>query len=168
VVREAVVFAGLPDPGETRLALQTLADRDALAMTVLIDALSRMDPDRSGVTTAEIVETVRKPAEPAPEWHADPRSAVEELCGRLDGRTLGYRFRHFARRNFGGRMIDRVGGGHGGVLRWAVLPAEAAGAKPSPPSPPSPPPDVARGGDGGDGGDLPVEAESYANTVTDL
>src|SRR5262249_27707687 len=44
VVREAVVFAGLPDPGETRLALQTMADRDAQAVSLLIDALARMDP----------------------------------------------------------------------------------------------------------------------------
>src|SRR5262249_45680075 len=55
VVREAVVFAGLPDPGETRLALQTAADRDAGAMSALLVALERMDPGRRGVTAAEII-----------------------------------------------------------------------------------------------------------------
>jgi hypothetical protein len=167
VVREAVVFAGLPDPGETRLALQTLADRDALAVSALIDALARMDPDRRGVTTAEIVDALRKPADPAPAWCADLRSAVEELCGKLDGRVLGYRFRHFARRNFGGRMLDRVSAPHG-CTRWAVVPAIAGRPKPSPPSPPSQPPAEPPGGDGGDGGDVPALVEACANTVTDL
>jgi hypothetical protein len=36
VVRESLVFAGLPDPGETRLELQTTSDRDALAMLVAL------------------------------------------------------------------------------------------------------------------------------------
>ena len=152
VVREAVVWAGLPDPGETRLALQTSADRDAIGMAALIDALERADPHGVGMTTAEIVEAVRKPAGPDPGWHADMRSAVEELCGHLDGKKLGYRLRHFARRNFGGKMIDRARGGHGNVTRWAVV---SAGRRPEPcpPSPPSPPPTGApTGGDGGDGG----------------
>ena len=43
VVREAVVFAGLPDPGETRVALQTTADRDAAAMTDVIAGLDLRD-----------------------------------------------------------------------------------------------------------------------------
>jgi hypothetical protein len=108
VVREAVVSAGLPDPGSTRLALQSTADSDAVAMAALIDALERMDADRRGVTTGEIVDTIRNPTNPAPEWLADLRSAIEELCGRVDSRILGYRLRHFARRNFNGRMIDRA------------------------------------------------------------
>src|SRR4051812_16698226 len=108
VVREAVVFAGLPDPGETRLALQTTADRDAMMMSAMIEALERMDPDRKGVTAAGIIDAVRRPGDRPPEWFEDLKSAVEELCGKLDGRVLGYRFRAFARRNFGGRMIDRA------------------------------------------------------------
>jgi hypothetical protein len=167
VVREAVVFAGRPDPGQTRLALQTMADRDALAMSALIDALARMDPDRRGVTTAEIVEVLRKPTDPVRGWWADLRSAVEELCGKLDGRVLGYRFRHFARRNFGGRMLDRVSAPHG-CIRWAVVPATASRPKPSPPSPPSQPLAEPPGGDGGDGGDVPDDADVCAATVTDL
>ena len=123
VVRESVVFAGLPDPGETRLALQSAADRDALAMSAMIDALVRMDTDRRGVTTAQIIDAIRKPADPPPEWLLDLRSAVEEICGKLDGRTLGYRFRQFTRRNFGGRMIDKGGQEHG-ANRWVVVSAD--------------------------------------------
>jgi hypothetical protein len=163
VVREAVVFAGLSDPGETRLALQTMADRDALAMVAMIDALERVDHARQGRTTAEIIDAIRNPPKSIPAWHADLKSAVEELCGKLDGRALGYRFRHFARRNFGGKMIDRARSGHGGVIRWVVCPAAASASIPapagtSPPSPPSPPDGNPAGGDGGDGGDVLAQA----------
>ena len=117
VVREAVVFAGLPDPGETRLALQTTADRDALTMSAMIDAMERMDPDRNGLTTAGIVDAVRKPGDRPPEWFEDLKSAVEELCGKLDGPVLGYRFR----RNFGGKMIDRAPNvSSNNSVRWVV------------------------------------------------
>jgi hypothetical protein len=160
VVREAVVFAGLPDPGDTRLALQTTADRDALAMTALIDALARMDAGRRGVTTAEIIEAVRKPADPAPAWYADLKGAVEELCGRLDGRALGYRFRQFKRRNFGGRMLDTAGADRDHGNRWAVVPV-ASFARPnaSPASPASPPSREPPAGDAGDAGDVPARPE---------
>ena len=88
------------------MALQSSADRDANTMAAMIDVLERADPARQGMTTAEIVESVRKPLDPIPAWYGELKSAIEELCGKLDGRTLGYRFRHFARRNFGGKMID--------------------------------------------------------------
>jgi len=37
VVREAIVFAGLPDPGARRDAWQTASDRDAAAMAAMLD-----------------------------------------------------------------------------------------------------------------------------------
>ncbi|HEX4609259.1 MAG TPA: hypothetical protein VH092_13740 [Urbifossiella sp.] len=43
VVREAVVFAGLSDPGETRQALQSTADRDACAMADILAGLEQLD-----------------------------------------------------------------------------------------------------------------------------
>ncbi len=155
IVREAVVFAGMPDPGETRIELQSSADRDAQTMAAMINALLLLDPHRVGKTTAEIIEAIRKPPDPIPSWHSDLKSAVEELCGRLDGRVLGYRFRHFARRNFGGRMIDRAGEAHGGVTRWAVRSASNEAVVTSVAVVPTV---LALGGDGGDGGDVPAQA----------
>ena len=158
VVREAVVFAGMPDPGETRLALQSAADCDANAMSALLDALERMDPDREGVTTGEVIEAIRKPADPPPVWLADLRSAVEELCGKVDSRVLGYRFRHFARRNFNGRMIDRATSVSAtNSARWvvrAVAPVDRP--KSSPASPASPADADPVPGDAGDAGDVPT------------
>jgi len=121
VVREAVVFAGLPDPGETRLQLQSMADRDANAMEEIIAGLAELDTDGRGKTTAEIVKRLRDDDSP-PAAIADMRAAVEELCGKLCGKALGYKFRHFTRRNFGGKMIDKAGSAQG-KNRWVVVSA---------------------------------------------
>jgi hypothetical protein len=157
VVREVVVFAGLPDPGETRLRLQSAADRDAEAMVTLLSALKQMDPRGHGITTAEIIDAIRKPPEHAPEWYADLKSAVEELCGRLDGRTLGCRFRYFQRRNFGGEMLDKGNPEHG-ANRWVV--ASADGTRHGPDHIPHVPHHTRGGGDGGHGGCDPDGLES--------
>jgi hypothetical protein len=45
-VRNAVAWVGLPDPGETRLALQQTSDVTAENMAVLLTALQKMDPER--------------------------------------------------------------------------------------------------------------------------
>jgi hypothetical protein len=159
VVREAVVFAGLPDPGETRLALQTSADRDAAAMEAVLACLEQMDPGRRGVTTAEVVERAKGTTGPVPEWAPGLRAAVEELCGKLDGRALGGRFRHFQKRNFGGRMLVKGGADRTNANRWEVVPVGARTARAeTPPSPPASPA-AASVGDEGDAGPVPAAAE---------
>ena len=152
VVREAVVFAGLPDPGETRLALQTAADRDAAAMAAVIAGMVRIDPDRRGLTAACVIDRCKSSSP-----DADLRSAVEDLCGRLDGRLLGYKLRHFARRNFGGWMVDRAGE-TGGSNRWVVLAAGPRADRPddAPYRPYRPSSVTTHRGDRGDRGDHPA------------
>ncbi len=131
VVREAVVFAGLPDPGAARAALQSTADRDAAAMAAVLDGLERLTPPGGrGRTVAEIVDAVRPVPGGGAAWITEVRVAIEDLCGRLDTRLLGYRFRHFARRNFGGRMLDRADTVHG-ATRWVVV--RAGGPPPADP-----------------------------------
>lgn len=120
VVREAVVFAGLPDPGDTRLALQTSANQDVVAMGIILRCLKAMDPERQGVTAAQVIDTLKTTPPSPPEWHADLRAAIEDLCGKLDARKLGYKFRHYARRNFDGQMLDRAGV-TAGANRWVVI-----------------------------------------------
>jgi hypothetical protein len=145
VVRQSVVWAGLEDPGETRLALQTEADRDAAAMAALITGLAKVDPHQVGRTSAEIIELAK----------ADTamRAAVEDLCGRLDSRSLGHRLKHFKRRIIGGWFIDRAGTDHQ-AARWAAFPANAfrRAGKP-PPHTPQPPPGEAGGGEEGEFGE---------------
>ena len=160
-VREAVVFAGLPDPGETRLQLQTMADRDANAMADIIAGLAEIDGNGRGMATAELVKLL-KDDESHSETKANMRAAVEELCGKLCGRLLGYKFRHFARRNFNGRMIDKAGESGKGTNRWIVVPANSIRGRPktSPASPVSPASEIPDSGDEGDEGDDSTEKQT--------
>jgi hypothetical protein len=153
VVREAVVFAGLPDPGETRMALQTAADRDAAAMGDILCGMADLDRGRRGLTAADVVKRLKE-HDGSDEVLVSMRSAVEELCGKLDGRALAMRFRSFKRRNFDGRFID-VGGTAQGTNRWVVL-AGDGGKHPHHPHYPhrSPAADSGDGGDGGNGSAL--------------
>jgi len=159
VVREAVVFAGLEDPGLTREELQRTADRDAASMETLIEGMQRLDPNRHGTTAAELI----KRCQDGPEENGEVRGAIEELCGKLCGRKLGGRFKHFQRRNFGGKMLDKAGEDRTKTNRWAVYPVGPT-AKSSPKEPASPaspadkPPDAGEAGNAGATSNEPVPA----------
>src|SRR5262249_29908641 len=84
LVRSAIVWVDLPDPGETRLLLQASADVTAECMSVLLECLEQMDPGRRGLTAAEIVQCYKQPPEPRPDWHADLMAALEMLLGKPD------------------------------------------------------------------------------------
>jgi hypothetical protein len=148
VVRAAVVFAGLPDPGQTRLALQTQADRDATSLAVLMAAVETLDTAGRGLTAAELIELAKKAGTGGPE--AELKAVVEELCGKLDSRALGCRLRHFRRRTVGGRVLDQGGADRTHAARWVVR-AVGPAAGPSPPASPAP---AAEGE--GDEGDAPA------------
>ncbi len=120
LVRGAIVWAGLPDPGETRIQLIEASDVAASGMAALLEAIERLDPLRQGLTAAEIVERVGKPLEgDSEETTVELRDAIEQLCGKLDSRKLGYQLRGYRRRIFGGRFIDMAGTKHK-VVKWVV------------------------------------------------
>ncbi len=161
-VREAVVFAGLPDPGHTRTALQTTADQDAVLMHTILDGLAVMDPERKGLTAAEIAGWLLAPGKRTA--CEEMKAAVEELCGKLDSAALAYKFRHFRRRNFGGRMLDAVTSGKH-AARWRVCDTGGQAVRVDAPHPPDAPPHAMTDrGDGGHRGDdlHPPEADPRA------
>jgi hypothetical protein len=123
LVRSAVVWVDLPDPGETRLLLQAQADVGAENMAVLLACWEKLDPQRRGLTASEVIRLLYKdpPAEP-PDFHADLKAALEALLGRPDTRGLGNRLRTYRRRIFQGRFIDQTGTKQR-AARWAVYPA---------------------------------------------
>jgi hypothetical protein len=122
LVRSAVVWAGLPDPGETRLLLQEQADVAAESMSTLLACLEQIDPQRCGLTAAAIIENARNPPISGPDCYGDLRDALEALLGKLDARALGNRLRSYRRRIFQGRFIDQAGTQQR-AARWAVFPA---------------------------------------------
>jgi hypothetical protein len=120
LVRSAVVWVGLPDPGETRLLLQERADVAAESMGVILRCLEEMDPERRGKTAAEVIQVAKNETGS----HADLRDALEGLLGKLDARLLGNKLRSYRRRVFEDRFIDHAGTKQR-AARWAVFPAEA-------------------------------------------
>jgi hypothetical protein len=160
LVRSAVVWVGLPDPGATRLLLQESADTTAESMGVLLECWERMDADRRGLTAAEAVQLYKQPPDPRPDWHAELVDALESLIGRPDARSLGFKLRSARRRNFGGRYLDRVATAHH-AARWAVFPATdlRPGAKHTPHTPDTPP------GPGRSGGSLGEYGEYGEHTT---
>jgi hypothetical protein len=130
LVRSAVVWVGLPDPGETRLLLQAQADVAAESMGIILACWERLDPDRKGLTSADVIGRLKDTSpEAAPDYYADLRDALEALLGKLDARALGNRLRSYRRRIFDGRFIDQAGT-EKRAARWAVYPAKAFRRRP--------------------------------------
>ena len=112
----------MPDPGETRLLLQERADVAAESMAVLLQGWKQMDPERRGMTAAEVIHTLYKqPPSSPPDYHDDMKDALEALIGKPDARLLGNRLRSYRRRVFQGWFIDHAGTEQRAV-RWAVYP----------------------------------------------
>jgi hypothetical protein len=123
LVRSAVVWAGLPDPAETRLLLQEQADVAADSMSVILPCWERLDPERRGLTAAEVIHLLYKePPDNPPDFHADLRDALEALLGKPDSRGLGNKLRFYRRRVFQERFIDQAGSKQR-AARWAVFPS---------------------------------------------
>src|SRR5262249_53126029 len=56
LVRSAIVWVNMPDPGETRLLLQEQADVAGESMGVILACLEKLDPEQQGKTAAEIIQ----------------------------------------------------------------------------------------------------------------
>jgi hypothetical protein len=122
MVRSAVVWIDLPDPGETRLLLQERADPAAESIGVLLTCWEQIDPERRGLTAAELIQKCKEPPVGSEALYADVRDSLEGLLGKLDARALGTKLRSYRRRVFQGRFVDRVSKQHQ-ASRWAVFPA---------------------------------------------
>jgi hypothetical protein len=121
LVRSAVVWAGLPDPAAARTQLQGQGDVVAADLGVILSALELEDPERRGLTTAEIVHRAFPKDQNArqPPRLVELRAAIESLVGRGDAARLGYKFRSFQRRVLNGRFLDKAGAEHQ-ATRWIV------------------------------------------------
>jgi hypothetical protein len=129
LVRNAVVWCDLPDPGETRIRLQENSDVDATAMQLLLGAWEKMDPEGRGCTLTRAINILytNLPTE-IPDWHADMKAAIETLTNCNEPRhlphRLGCKLRTYQKRIIGGRFIAKAGkGARAGVL-WVVRSAE--------------------------------------------
>ncbi|MGA2060002.1 MAG: primase-helicase zinc-binding domain-containing protein [Thermoguttaceae bacterium] len=120
LVRSAVVWVGLPDPGETRMELRTQSDREAVALNQLLTGWSEIDPAGRGLTVVQALRIIND----FPSDYELLRSALWELCPPKDGKTLnprsiGMKLHHLRHRVMGGRCFDRRDSDRGAV--WMVI-----------------------------------------------
>ncbi|HEX6987149.1 MAG TPA: hypothetical protein VF170_17350, partial [Planctomycetaceae bacterium] len=119
VVRQCLVWLGLPDPALTRTELVERSDRTAGALAGVVAGLASFDPEGEGVTANELVRRL----EAEPDRHEGLRSALLDLCdaaaGRLPSpRRIGNQLGHLRNRVVGGRCLDyRTSSG---ARRWFV------------------------------------------------
>ena len=126
LVRQAVAWIGLPDPGATRAELTTQADREAVALRQLIAGWEEIDTVGVGMTVAA---ALRELAE-YPTRYDTLRAALSELAPPRDGKTLnprsvGMKLHHLRRRVVGGKFLDRREARQGAI--WVVCGRDTCG-----------------------------------------
>jgi hypothetical protein len=114
LVRSTVVWAGQPDPGETRQELRKESDTEAGALPALFAGLEHLDPEGRGLTVSEIVAYVESAEN---NQAAGPVRGLKEalilLCpsGRKDfpsAKSIGMKFHHLRGRVVCGRCLRRA------------------------------------------------------------
>ena len=60
MVRAALIWCGLPDPGETRRALREESDESEGGLLQLLHALAAADPDRKGMSSGQLLKAARE------------------------------------------------------------------------------------------------------------
>lgn len=128
VVRNAVVWCGLPDPGETREELRSRSDREVGALRALIEGWREIDPDGEGVTASQALKYL----DASPDRFTTLREALTELCESKGGkppssRSLGNKLRHLQGRVVAGKAIDGKPD-RKGFMRWTVTAVSADSA----------------------------------------
>ena len=126
LVRQAVVWVGLSDPGASRTDLASQADREAVALRQLIEGWEEIDPSSAGMTVATILQELAA----YPTHHEGLKSALFELAPPKDGKTLnprsiGMKLHHLRRRVVGGKFFDRRDSSQGAI--WKVYTSDQGG-----------------------------------------
>ena len=123
LIREAIVWCGLPDPGQTREELAKRSDVMAGVLQIIINQWPNIDPNGEGLTTSEWLKSLE---ERRPEYEPI-REAVCELCGAAGDklpstRSLSNRLKRFRGRVVNGKALDSAD--EHGKARWVVRPVK--------------------------------------------
>lgn len=122
LVRQAVVWVGLPDPGATRLDIREL-DSDQEMMQLIIEAWEEIDPCGTGMTTAEALKLFDDGGN-----HEQFTRLVQELNDGKppSAKALGMKLARFKDRVFVGKQFvqDRERSSRGKV--WRVVPVHSS------------------------------------------
>jgi len=140
LIRNAVVWCGLPDPGETRQVIQEQADETGQGLRLFMAALEQMDREGKGLTAGEIVGATDEDSPYSEAVKTTLSAALDTLIAKRDSRKLGYRLRGLRRRVMDGKFLDLTGKDENYVNRWVVVEKARfhAGREPCPPCAPCP------------------------------
>ena len=119
LVRSAVAWIGMADPGASRTDLASTADREAVALRQLLNSWGELDPGGHGMTVGDALRELAD----RPDLYDGLRAALWELAPPRDGRTfnarsIGNKMAHLRRRVVGGKYLDRRDTNRGGM--WLV------------------------------------------------
>lgn len=114
VVREAVVWVGLPDPCLTRTKLAETSDTTADMLQQLLTSMQQYDHNGEGIVVSEMMARLYPPKRddaPCDEASVAMRAALENCVGCPPGKAptakqVGSRLRNFRRRVVGGQYLD--------------------------------------------------------------
>jgi hypothetical protein len=122
LVRGAIVWSGLADPGLTRAEVRDSADSDSESLLHFMRALKDVDPNGQGLKTLDILETANDRGVCSATYTKPLRAAIEGLCGccisKVDTTKLGVRLRRFKRRVV--KQMSLTTKKVKGENRWAV------------------------------------------------
>jgi hypothetical protein len=121
IVRGALIWAGLPDPGETQAELSE-ADSDRVGLALFLEAYEGFPEHITGVSAATILRFATLGGDASDLL----REAIGELCPMRDGKlpsavSLGKRLRSLRGRVVEGRCIDKPRETSTGIM-WAIQP----------------------------------------------
>jgi hypothetical protein len=118
LVRQAIVWAELPDPGDTREELRSTTDGEAARFRAILDAMAEAAPNGMALSTAEILKMT--------ETAASLKDAVDELCDAgpsklATSRSLSNRLKRLRGKVYKGRTL-KMGEDAKGFALWSVIP----------------------------------------------
>jgi hypothetical protein len=133
IVRNAVVWCGLPDPGATRQEVQRESDREAMLLRQLLNAWIDADPHAKGLTVVDAM----KEADGGNVVLTSIFAELADRSGKVNARSIGQKLRHLMGRVCGGKYFDRRDTNRGAA--WLVRTAGESDSTDSSDSKPSPP-----------------------------
>jgi hypothetical protein len=125
LIRNAVVWSGLPDPGEGRKELRSKSDHEAGALGGLYAGIEYLDGNKTGVTSSKILELIESPQHRDTSQVEALREAILTLCPAKgkdlpSPRSLGMKLHHVENRVVGGRSLRSHDRDH--VKVWSIKP----------------------------------------------
>jgi DNA polymerase I-like protein with 3'-5' exonuclease and polymerase domains len=121
LVRGAIVWAGLPDPGLALEELATTADTEITCLRAMLAGWQELDPEGEGKTASAALNLLKTSSESS---YPTLREALAEVFNLAQGklptaRSLGYKLRKWRGRNVEGLCFEAKLAGRG-THKWFV------------------------------------------------